>query len=491
MTNLKYLSLSEAQKGLRSKEFTATELVNAHIEQAEATRDLNAFVTETFDLARKQAAISDQRIQAGTARKLEGIPLAIKDLFCTKGIRTTASSHMLENFVPPYESTVTQNLWNAGGVMIGKASLDEFAMGSSNLTSAYGPVKSPWKSQLDSKTYVPGGSSGGSCASVSAYSAMAATATDTGGSIREPASFCGLVGIKPTYGLCSRYGIIAFASSLDQAGPVARTVRDTAIMLETMAGHDPKDATSLNVEIPSYESFLEKGVKGLKIGIPKEYNVEGLLPEISEMWEQGKAWLKEAGAEIHEISLPHTKYALPTYYIIAPAEASSNLARYDGVRYGSRKSNDSLDDLYELTRAAGFGHEVKRRILIGTYVLSAGYYDAFYLKAQRVRRLIANDFIDAFQNVDLILTPSVPNAAFAIGEEPKDPLEMFMYDVLTVTANLAGIPAISIPAALNKQGLPLGLQLLGPSLSESLIFQAAQVIENAAGFKEKTKFMRQ
>lgn len=490
MTELKHLSLSDARDGLNSKKFTASELVEAHILQAEATKDLNAYVTETFDLARQQARRADQRIQTGQAGKLEGIPIAIKDLFCTKGVRTTASSRMLENFTPPYESTVTQNLWNAGAVMIGKTSLDEFAMGSSNLTSAFGAVKSPWKSQVDSKTYVPGGSSGGSCAAVASYSAMAATATDTGGSIREPASFCGLVGIKPTYGLCSRYGIIAFASSLDQAGPVARTVKDTAIMLEVMAGHDSKDATSLNVPIPSYETMLKKGVKGLKIGIPKEYRVDGLLPEITRMWEEGQRWLLDAGAEIHEISLPHTKYALPTYYIIAPAEASSNLARYDGVRFGTRKSDASLEDLYEMTRAEGFGHEVKRRILIGTYVLSAGYYDAYYLKAQKVRRLITQDFVNAFKQVDLILTPSVPNAAFAIGEEPKDPIEMFMYDVLTVTANLAGIPGISVPAGLNQKGLPLGLQVLGPNLSEAHLFQAAQVIEDAAGFYEKINFMR-
>lgn len=490
MTELKYLSLSAARKGLSSKEFSATELVDAHIQQAEATRDLNAYVTDTFELARAQSAASDQRLQAGTARPLEGIPLAIKDLFCTKGVRTTASSRMLENFVPPYESTVTSKLFDAGGVMIGKTSLDEFAMGSSNLTSAFGPVKSPWKSKTDDKVYVPGGSSGGSCAAVASYSAMAATATDTGGSIREPAAFCGLVGIKPTYGLCSRFGIIAFASSLDQAGPVARTVRDTAIMLEVMAGHDPKDSTSLNVAIPNYEKSLGKGIKGLKIGIPKEYYVEGLSSDITTMWEEGKRWLVDAGAEIVDISLPHTKYALPTYYIIAPAEASSNLARYDGVRYGLRSSSDSLDDLYELSRAAGFGNEVKRRILIGTYVLSAGYYDAYYIKAQKVRRLISNDFTDAFKKVDLILTPSVPNAAFAIGEEPKDPIEMFMNDVLTVTANLAGIPAMSIPATLNAKGLPLGLQLLGPSLSEERLFQAAQVIEDAAEFDAKTQFMR-
>ena len=431
------------------------------------------------------ADASDARLAAGKAGALEGIPLGIKDLFCTKDVQTTAASRILEGFRPPYESTVSQNLWDAGAVMLGKTNLDEFAMGSSNMTSAFGGVKNPWKRRGDDRDLVPGGSSGGSAAAVAARIAMGATATDTGGSIRQPAAFCGVVGIKPTYGRCSRWGIVAFASSLDQAGPIARDVRDTAILLRSMAGHDPKDSTSVPRPVPDYEAALGRSLKGLRFGIPREYRLDGLSPEIQRLWDQGIAWLRDAGAEPVDISLPHTKYALPTYYIVAPAEASSNLARYDGVRFGQRVPGNSIEELYENTRAAGFGAEVRRRILIGTYVLSAGYYDAYYLKAQKVRALIARDFEQAYAACDVILTPTAPSAAFAMGEKMDDPVAMYLNDVFTVTVNLAGLPGISIPAGLSQDGLPLGLQLIGRAFDEETLFAVSHVLEGAAGFSAR------
>jgi len=485
MTDLTKLTITQALSALKNKEFTAVELTQAHLNKMESTRHLNAFITETPELALAMAKACDQNIQAGRAGLLEGIPLGIKDLFCTKGVQTTAGSRILENFIPPYESTVTTNLFKAGAIMLGKLNMDEFAMGSSNLTSAYGPVHNTWKERGEDKVYVPGGSSGGSAAAVASGSVMGATGTDTGGSIRQPAAFTGIVGVKPTYGLCSRWGIVAFASSLDQAGPMTKTVGDAALMLEAMAGHDPKDATSLKVDIPSYHTLLNRSVKGLKIGIAKEYCVEGLNPEIQSAWDQGIQWFKSAGAEIIEISLPYTKYALPTYYIIAPAEASSNLARYDGVRYGLRVPDDNLTKMYEKTRARGFGEEVQRRILIGTYVLSAGYYEAYYIKAQKMKRLIMEDFQQAFAKVDLILSPTTPTPAFAIGEEPKDSISMYMNDVLTVPANIAGLPAISVPTALTQKGLPLGLQLIAPPLAETKMLSAGYFLEEAAMFNQQ------
>src|SRR5690606_8078464 len=417
--------------------------------------------------------------------KLDGIPLAIKDLFCTKGVLTTAASHILDGFTPPYESTVTANLWREGAVLLGKTNLDEFAMGSSNETSFYGNVVNPWRRQSDNAALVPGGSSGGSAAAVAAFTAMGATGTDTGGSIRQPAAFTGITGAKPTYGRCSRWGVIAFASSLDQAGPMARTVRDCAIMLEAMAGFDPKDSTSVDLPVPNFEAALTGDIRGLKIGIPKEYRLEGINAEIDALWQQGIDWLKAAGAEIVDISLPHTKYALPVYYIIAPAEASSNLARYDGVRYGLRVEGSDLNDMYARTRGEGFGDEVKRRLLIGTYALSAGYYDAYYLKAQKVRARIAEDFRAAFKNVDAILTPTAPSAAFGFGEKGDDPLEMYLNDVFTVPASLAGLPGLSLPAGLSKDGLPLGLQVIGRPFDEETMFRVSGVLEEAAAFTAK------
>ncbi|MFN7709768.1 MAG: Asp-tRNA(Asn)/Glu-tRNA(Gln) amidotransferase subunit GatA [Holosporales bacterium] len=485
------LTMTEALEGLSAKKISCVELTTAYIQKMEATKDLNAYITPTPDLAMDQAKAVDARLAKGEAlRPMEGMPIAMKDLFCTKGVRTTAASKILGNFVPTYESTVSANLWNAGSIMLGKANLDEFAMGSANITSAFGNVISPWRVKDDERRFVPGGSSGGSVAAVAAGAAIAAIGTDTGGSIRQPAAFTGLVGLKPTYGLCSRWGIVAFASSLDQAGPLTRDVKDCALMMRVMAGHDPKDATSAQVTIPDYLSALEANFKGKRIGIPKEYRVEGMSAETNAMWEKGIAWMRDAGAEIVEISLPHTKYALPTYYVIAPAEASSNLARYDGVRYGLRVPGESLDELYELTRAEGFGQEVRRRIMIGTYVLSAGYYDAYYLKAQKVRRLITQDFEHAFDKVDLILTPTTPHPAFAFGEEPKDPVSMYMNDVLTVPANLAGIPAISVPAALSGEGLPMGLQLLGRAFDEMTLLQGAYIIEKAANFAAEVAELR-
>ena len=486
MNGLCDLTLAEARDGLRAKKFTSVELTNAHIAAIEAAKGLNAFVTETPDLARAAAIASDEKLAKGEAGALEGLPVAIKDLFCTEGVRTTACSHILENFVPPYESTFSGNLKKAGSVMLGKTSLDEFAMGSSNMTSYFGDVINPWrkKSDPDAKL-VPGGSSGGSAAAVSARLALAATGTDTGGSIRQPASFCGITGIKPTYGRCSRWGVIAFASSLDQAGPMTRTVRDSAIMLGVMAGHDPKDSTSAPIAVPDFEAALTGDIRGLKIGVPKEYRPDGLSAEITKLWDDGIAMLKDAGAEPVEISLPHTKYALPTYYIIAPAECSSNLARYDGVRYGLRVEGKSLDELYAKTRAAGFGKEVRRRILVGTYVLSAGYYDAYYAKAQKVRRLIANDFTEAFKKVDVILTPTAPSPAFGLGETDANPVTMWLNDVFTIPTSLAGLPGLSLPTGLSADGLPLGLQLIGRPFDEETVLRAADVLERAAQFKAR------
>ena len=435
------------------------------------------------------AEAADERLARGEALPLDGIPIAVKDLFCTKGILTTAGSHILDGFCPPYESTVTERLWRAGAVMLGKANLDEFAMGSSTTTSWYGPVENPWRRPGDNRPLVPGGSSGGSAAAVAARAALAAIGTDTGGSIRQPASFCGIVGLKPTYGRCSRWGVVAYASSLDHPGPMARTVRDVAIMLGVMAGHDPRDSTSAPVPVPDFEAALTGDIRGLRIGIPKEYRVDGMPGEIEALWQRGEEWLRAAGAEPVEISLPMTRYALPAYYIIAPAEASSNLARYDGVRFGLRVDGNSLDEMYELTRAAGFGAEVRRRVLIGTYVLSAGYYDAYYLKAQRVRTLIARDFANAFERVDCILTPTAPSAAFAIGENSDDPIAMYLNDVFTVPANLAGLPAISVPAGLSADGLPLGLQITGRAFDEETVLRAAEVLESAAQFRHLPSFV--
>jgi len=477
------LTLAAARQGLKRREFSAVELTEAHISAVERVRPLNAFVTETPESALAAARESDARLARGEARPLEGLPIAIKDLFCTEGIRTTAGSRILDGFKPPYESTVTANLWAAGAVGLGKLNMDEFAMGSSNITSHFGPVVSPWQAKGGSnRQFVPGGSSGGSAAVVSARVALAATGTDTGGSIRQPASFCGIVGFKPTYGRCSRWGIVAFASSLDQAGPMTRNVADAAAMLGVMAGHDPKDSTSAPLPVPDFEAALTGDVRGLRVGIPREYRVDNMPPEIDRLWELGIEWLRDAGAEPVEISLPLTRYALPTYYIIAPAEASANLARYDGVRFGLRVPGATLDEMYENTRAAGFGAEVKRRVLIGTYVLSAGYYDAYYIKAQRVRTLIARDFDRAFERVDVILTPTTPSAAFAIGEKLDDPLAMYLNDVFTVPASLAGLPAISVPAGLSEDGLPLGLHLIGRAFDEETVLRAAGVLETAAAF---------
>ena len=487
MTDLTKLTLAEARDGLKKKTFTATELTRGYLSAIEAgNAALNAYVLVTADHALAQAKESDKRIAAGKARSLEGLPLGNKDLFCTQGIRTTACSKILGEFKPTYESTVGANLWNAGAVMLGKLNNDEFAMGSSNETSAYGTVTNPWRrngrdGKPSTDKLVPGGSSGGSSAAVSGGLCLAATATDTGGSIRQPAALTGTVGIKPTYGRCSRWGIVAFASSLDQAGPIAKTVQDAAIMLRSMASHDPKDTTSVDAPVPDYEAALGQGIKGLRVGVPKEYRVEGMSPEIEALWQQGIAWLKAAGATIHDISLPHTKYALPAYYIVAPAECSSNLARYDGVRYGLRVPGKDLTETYENTRAAGFGKEVRKRILIGTYVLSAGYYDAYYLKAQKVRTLIKQDFDQAWDKVDVVLTPTTPSPAFALGEKTGDPLAMYLEDIFTVTVNMAGLPGISVPAGLSSQGTPLGLQLIGKPFDESTLFRAAQAIEDAAG----------
>jgi len=477
------LTLAEARAALRARKISAVDLTDAYLGAIDTLNpQLNAYVLVTHGQARAQAATADKALARGEAGALTGIPLAIKDLFCTKGIRTTAASRILEPFIPPYESTVTANLLRDGAVFLGKANLDEFAMGSSNMTSAFGPVTNPWTRRGDNRPLVPGRSSGGAAAAVAARLALGATATDTGGSIRQPASFCGIVGIKPTYGRCSRWGIVAFASSLDQAGPLARTVEDAAILLGSMAGYDPKDATSADLPVPDFAAACARGVKGLRIGIPREYTSDDMPPEISALWQRGREWLQDAGATIVDVSLPHTKYALATYYIVAPAEASSNLARYDGVRFGLRRQGEDLNELYENTRAEGFGAEVKRRVLIGTYVLSAGYYDAYYLKAQKVRALILRDFTDVFRDVDALLTPTAPSAPFGHGEKMDDPVKMYLNDVFTVPANMAGIPGLSIPAGLDSQGLPLGLQVLGKPFDEETVFAVGAVLERSAGF---------
>ena len=478
------LTIAEARDGLRARDFTAEALTIAHLHAIEALNPrLNAYLTVSHSQALAQAKAADAALAAGQGGRLAGIPLAIKDLFCTVGVRTTAGSRILEPFVPPYESTVTANLLRDGAVFLGKTNLDEFAMGSSNMTSAFGPVENPWKRRQDADAVlVPGGSSGGSAAAVAARLAMGGTGTDTGGSIRQPASFCGLVGVKPSYGRCSRWGVVAFVSSLDHPGPFSRTVQDGAILLGSMAGHDPKDSTSADVAVPDYEAACRRGVRGLRIGVPREYRSDGMPAEIEALWAQGVAWLREAGAEIVDVSLPHTKYGLAAYYIVAPAEASSNLARYDGVRFGMRRDGEDLRDLYERTRAAGFGAEVRRRVLIGTYVLSAGYYDAYYLRAQKVRALILRDFTDVFAKVDALLTPTTPSAAFAQGEKMDDPITMYLNDVFTVPANLAGVPAISVPAGLDANGLPLGLQVIGRPFDEETVFAVAAALEAAAGF---------
>ena len=482
MTELTKLNLTEARDKLVAKEITAQELTQAYVSAIEAARPLNAYVLETADKALEMAKASDARLQKGEGGALEGVPLGIKDLFCTKDVRTTACSHILDGYVPAYESSVTANLWADGAVLLGKLNNDEFAMGSSNETSFEGPAVNPWRREGDDTQLVPGGSSGGSSAAVAAQIALAATATDTGGSIRQPAAFTGTVGLKPTYGRCSRWGVVAFASSLDQPGPITRTVRDAAVMLKSMSGFDPKDTTSADVAVPDFEAALTGDIRGLKVGIPKEYRVDGMAAEIDTLWQQGIDWLKQAGAEIVDVSLPHTKYALPAYYIVAPAEASSNLARYDGVRYGLRVDGENISDMYENTRSAGFGDEVKRRVMVGTYVLSAGYYDAYYIKAQKVRTLIAQDFAQAYEKCDVLLTPTTPTPAFGIGEKLDDPLSMYLNDVFTVTANLAGLPGISIPAGLSANGLPLGLQLIGKSFDEETLLRTAGVLEEAAAF---------
>jgi aspartyl-tRNA(Asn)/glutamyl-tRNA(Gln) amidotransferase subunit A len=483
MSDLTSLTLAQARDGLKGKRFSAAELTDAHLGAIERARELNAFVLETAEQARAMAKAADARLHIGAGRPLEGLPLGIKDLFATRDVRTTACSRVLDNFVPTYESSVTANLWRDGAVLLGKLSNDEFAMGSSNETSCFGPVISPWRRRGSNTPLVPGGSSGGSAAAVAAMLCLGAVGTDTGGSIRQPAAFTGIVGIKPTYGRCSRWGIVAYASSLDQAGPFARTVRDAAILLTSMAGHDPKDSTSIDRPVPAYEAAVGQSIKGMKIGIPKEYRLDGMAAEINRLWDRGAQWLQAAGAEMVEVSLPHTKYALPAYYIVAPAEASSNLARYDGVRYGLRVPGRDIIDMYQKTRATGFGPEVRRRIMIGTYVLSAGYYDAYYVRAQKVRTLIKKDFEDCFANgVNAILTPATPSAAFGIGEKGEsDPVEMYLNDVFTVTVNMAGLPGISVPAGLSGEGLPLGLQLIGRPFDEETLFSLAQVIEDAAG----------
>ncbi|HEY8287830.1 MAG TPA: Asp-tRNA(Asn)/Glu-tRNA(Gln) amidotransferase subunit GatA [Acetobacteraceae bacterium] len=485
------LTIAEAREGLRAGKFSAVDLTLAHLRAIEALNPrLNAYVTVSHSQALDQARAADVALATGQSRALTGIPLAIKDLFCTEGVRTTAGSRILGPFVPPYESTVTANLLRDGAVFLGKANMDEFAMGSSNMTSAYGPVENPWKRRQDEDAVlVPGGSSGGSAAAVAARLAMGSTGTDTGGSIRQPASFCGLVGVKPTYGRCSRWGVVAFASSLDHPGPLARTVLDGAILLGSMAGHDPRDATSADRAVPDFEAACARGVKGLRIGVPAEYRSDGMPEDIEALWRQGLDWLRDAGAEIVDVSLPHTKYGLATYYIIAPAEASSNLARYDGVRFGLRRDGADLRDLYERTRAEGFGAEVRRRVLIGTYVLSAGYYDAYYLRAQKIRALILRDFTDAFTRVDALLTPTAPSAAFAQGENMDDPIKMYLNDLFTVPANLAGVPAISVPAGLDASGLPLGLQVIGKSFDEETVFAVAAAIEQAACFDARPRII--
>ena len=486
MSELTSLTLKRALDGLAKGDFSSEEITRGHLAAIEAANPrLNAYLVTTPDKALEMARASDARRKRGEAGPLEGAPLGVKDLFCTEGVATTAGSRMLEGFTPPYESTVTANLWRDGAVMLGKLNMDEFAMGSSNETSAYGAVTNPWRAAGRDAALTPGGSSGGSGAATAADLCLAATASDTGGSIRQPAAFTGTVGIKPTYGRCSRFGMVAFASSLDQAGPIAKTVEDAAIMLTSMCGHDARDSTSLDAPVPDFAAALAKGVRGLKIGVPKEYRLDAMPAEIAALWDQGVQWLRDAGCEIREVSLPHTKDALPAYYIIAPAEASSNLARYDGMRFGHRGEGATLTEVYEASRAEGFGNEVKRRILIGAYVLSAGYYDAYYLRAQKVRQRIADDFTSAFGEVDALLTPTAPSAAFALGERVSDPVAMYLNDVFTVTTNLAGLPGISIPAGLSTEGLPLGLQLIGRHMDEETLFSLGAVVERAAGFTAK------
>jgi aspartyl-tRNA(Asn)/glutamyl-tRNA(Gln) amidotransferase subunit A len=480
---LNHLTIADAANGLRAREFSAVELTRAHLDAMERARALNAFVVETPERALAMARAADARIAHGDPSPLDGIPLAVKDLFCTEGVPTAAGSHILEGFVPTYESTVAAKLWDAGAVLLGKTNLDEFAMGSSNETSFFGGVVNPWTPEDAPSPLVPGGSSGGSAAAVAAGLAMGALGTDTGGSIRQPASFSGVVGIKPTYGRCSRWGIVAFASSLDQAGPLTRSVRDAAIVLNVICGHDPKDSTSAPRAVPDFAAALSGDVRGLRVGIPAEYRVDGMGEEIDALWDRGARWLSDAGAELVEITLPHTRYALPTYYIIAPAEASSNLARYDGMRYGLRVPGQTLEETYSRSRGQGFGPEVQRRVLIGTYVLSAGYYDAYYLKAQRVRALLKRDFDRAFEQVDVVLTPTTPTAAFAAGAKGDDPVAMYLNDVFTVTVNLTGLPGISVPAGLSAEGLPLGLQLIGRPFDEATVLRAAEVLEGAADFR--------
>ncbi|MBI1339733.1 Asp-tRNA(Asn)/Glu-tRNA(Gln) amidotransferase subunit GatA [bacterium] len=488
MTSLTELKLTDAVAGLKSRTFSSREITQAFLDAIDTSNPhLNAYVVVTHDKALAMADAADARLAKGKKLgRLEGAPLGIKDLFCTAGVRTTACSNILGEFTPTYESTVTANLWDAGAVMLGKLNMDEFAMGSSNETSRFGPPTSPWRRKGDNRPLTAGGSSGGSATAVAADLCLAATASDTGGSIRQPAAFAGLVGIKPTYGRASRYGMVAFASSLDQAGPLAKTVRDSALMLEVMCSPDPRDSTSIRSPVPAWTKAPGKSIKGMTIGVPKEYRVDGMPAEIESLWEKGVEWLRAAGARIVEVSLPHTKYALPAYYIVAPAEASSNLARYDGMRYGARKSTDGgLTDTYETTRAAGFGLEVQRRLLIGTYVLSAGYYDAYYLRAQKVRARILADFDAAFQSVDALLTPTTPTAAFAYGERSGDPVAMYLNDIFTVTANLSGLPAISVPAGVDADGLPLGLQVIGKPLDEDACFKVGAVIEESAGFNAR------
>ncbi len=483
MSDLNTLTLASALDKLKARKVSAVELTQSFIDAIEAANPaLNAYVVQTPEKALAMAAQSDVRLAAGEAGALEGAPLGIKDLYCTKGVRTTACSAILGAFTPTYESTVTQNLWDAGAVMLGKLNMDEFAMGSSNETSHFGPCVNPWRRRGDNSPLAPGGSSGGSASAVAAGLCLGATASDTGGSIRQPAAFTGTVGIKPTYGRASRYGMVAFASSLDQAGPIARTVEDAAILLEVMCGHDDRDSTSLNMPTPNWRSEVGAGVKGMRIGVPKEYRVDGMSPEIEALWQKGIEWLEAEGAETVEVSLPHTKYALPAYYIVAPAEASSNLARYDGMRYGARVEAGDLLTTYEVTRASGFGAEVQRRLMIGTYVLSSGYYDAYYLRAQKVRSRILEDFRNAFETVDALLTPTCPSAAFAFGEKSDNPVEMYLNDIFTVTANLAGLPGISVPVALDEQGLPLGLQVIGKALDEATCFRVGGTLERVSGF---------
>ena len=490
MSELNKLGLADARDLLRKGETTSQELTTACLDAIEAAGELNAFVHKTPEIAMERAKAADERLQSGDAPAMCGLPIGIKDLFCTQGVLSQAASNILNGFKPEYESTVSQNLADAGAVMLGKLNMDEFAMGSSNETSAYGNVVNPWRRGNDDAALTPGGSSGGSASAVAADLCLAATGTDTGGSIRQPAAFTGIVGIKPTYGRCSRWGIIAFASSLDQAGPMTKSVRDAAMMLEAMCSHDPKDSTSTDLSVPNFEAMLTGDIKGKKIGIPREYRMDGMPDEIEKLWADGADMLRDAGAEIVDISLPHTKYALPAYYVIAPAEASSNLARYDGVRYGHRaklSQGDGITEMYEKTRAEGFGDEVKRRVMIGTYVLSAGFYDAYYNRARRVRTLIKRDFEQVFENgVDAILTPATPSAAFGLGEmADADPVQMYLNDVFTVTVNLAGLPGISVPAGLDRQGLPLGLQLIGRPWEEGDLLNTAYALESAAQFVAK------